>query len=102
MFDFFVSAGASFILVTVLMATFIFVPKGNLTVRCVKWSVNYTNFHKVAYWGLPLFLLIFMNVLAGLLLLIAAIVGLTFKKRYNAAVLAVMTDTATPPPIPAA
>lgn len=101
MFALLTIAFASFIMFTVLLATFFYVPKGMLEVRTVKWAARYTNFHKVAYWGLPLFLIIFANLFAGLLLLVAAIVGLTFKKRYSAALLSKMTES-TPPPIPVA
>ncbi len=95
----FIIACAFFALTTVSVATFHALPKGKLQHKTVIRSVRFINFHWTSYWLLPILLLLFVSTIGGFGMLLASIVGLTFKKRYNKVIAA---QAVTPPPIPAA
>lgn len=83
-----VAIGFSILTVTV-MATFWLLPKGVLNHFAIRATTNFTKalqpgaktWQKVLYWGIPAFILLFSNWLAGLALLAASIIGLTYIKK---------------------
>lgn len=89
----------TFTIVTTAIATFSALPKGDLQHQSVVRSLRLTNFNKFFYWGLPVFLILFVAFWGGLAMLAGAVGGAIFKKRYNKVIAA---QAVTPPPVPAA
>lgn len=82
-----------FAMSALLMATFYWLPKGQAAHDkfIFKCGVNFTailrgnsKWKHVIYWSVPVLVFLFANFLGGLAMLVAAIVGLTFNKRYPA------------------
>ncbi len=88
-----------FTITTTAIASFHALPKGLLEHHSVKRSLRLTSFNKFFYWGLPVFLILFVAFWGGLAMLAGAVGGMIFKKRYNKVIAA---QAVTPPPIPAA
>lgn len=79
----------SFTMIVLLLATYVFLPQQNLKTSQVKIAINFTNayraggFKKFAYFAIPVVAFLFFSFFGGLFLLIAAVVGVVFNKRYQ-------------------
>lgn len=91
--QYFIVFAGFFAMSALLMATFYWLPKGQAAHDkfIFKCGVNFTailrgnsKWKHVIYWGVPVLVLLFSNFLGGLAMLAAAIIGLTFNRRYLA------------------
>lgn len=91
--QYFIVFAGFFAMSALIMATFYWLPKGQAAHDkfIFKCGVNFTailrgnsKWKHVIYWSVPVLVFLFANFLGGLAMLVAAIVGLTFNKRYLA------------------
>lgn len=91
--QFFIVFAGFFAMSALLMATFYWLPKGQAAHGkfVFKCGVNFTailrgnsKWKHVIYWSVPVLIFLFANSLGGLAMLVAAVVGLMFNKRYLA------------------
>lgn len=76
-------------LILLTAATCHYLPKGDVQNMPVQFARNYTDWLRspkqwlrVLYWAIPVSILLLSNLLAGIILLIAAYVGVVFNKRF--------------------
>jgi hypothetical protein len=77
------------VLILLMAATYHYLPKGDVHNMPIQFARNYTDWlrspkggPKILYWAIPISILLLSNLLAGIILLIAAYIGVVFNRRF--------------------
>lgn len=81
---------SSYLTAAALISTYHFLPQKNFNHRQIKFLIRYTEpmrtgntWQRLAFWGAPVIVLMFLHLLVGVLMLVGTFCAVVFSKRYN-------------------